>query len=165
MDIFSKNKFLTRLVVVLILLNVVSIGFQWWDKLDNNGRPPKPEINKLTAILTKELQLTPIQAESLKKIRVEFFEKEEILQQQVRVRRDSMNRLMFNEQTDTLLVKNIARRIAEYEYLTQMCRLEQAQQLKSICTKEQLKKLDELVIEMRDYFQSRQRNKPPPPDK
>ena len=132
MDIFSKNKFLTRIVAVLILVNIVSIGFQWWDKTDDNGRPPKPNINQLTAILTKELQLTPQQAEDFKKIRENFFDKEEVLQQQIRVRRDSMNRLVFGKQTDTLLVKNIARRIAEYEYLTQMCRMEQAQALKNI---------------------------------
>ena len=167
MDIFSRNKFLLRLVFALVLINIVSIGFQWWERSrGENGRPPKKDLNQLTAILTRELQLTPQQAEDLKKIRVLSFEKEEALQQQIRVRRDSMNRLVFSEQTDTVLVQNIARRIAEYEYLTQMCRMEQAQQLKSICTKEQFEKLGELVTEMRDYFQPQQKNKrPPPPDK
>ena len=167
MDIFSRNKFLLRLVFALVLINIVSIGFQWWERSrGENGRPPKKDLNQLTAILTRELQLTPQQADDFKKIRVLSFEKEEALQQQIRVRRDSMNRLVFSEQTDTVLVQNIARRIAEYEYLTQMCRMEQAQQLKSICTKEQFEKLGELVTEMRDYFQPQQKNKrPPPPDK
>ncbi len=166
MDIFSRNKFLLRLVFALVLINIVSIGFQWWEKSrGENGRPPKKDLNQLTAILTRELQLTPQQAEDFKKIRVQSFEKEEALQQQIRIRRDSMNRLVFSEQTDTVLVQNIARRIAEYEYLTQMCRMEQAQKLKSICTKEQLQKLSSLVLEIRDFFQPPQNKKPkPPPD-
>jgi hypothetical protein len=37
--------------------------------------------------------------------------------------------------------------------------LEQAQQLKTICTPQQLEKFDKLVIEIRDYF--RPDNRPP----
>ena len=166
MDIFSKNKFLLRLVFVLVGINIFSIGFQWWEKSHaENGRPPKKDINQITAILTRELQLTPQQADDLKKIRADFFTKEEALKQRIRAQRDSMNVEMFNANTDTILVKNLARRVAENEYLMEIYRFEQAQQLKNICTKEQLQKLGKLVLEIRDFFQPTQNKKPkPPPD-
>ena len=166
MDIFSRNKFLLRLVFVLVLINIVSIGFQWWEKSrGENGRPPKKDLNQLTVILTRELQLTPQQAEDLKKIRADFFTKEQALSQRIRGQRDSMNVEMFNANTDTVLVKNLSRRVAENEYQMEIYRFEQAQQLKNICTKEQLQKLGSLVLEIRDFFQPLQNKKPkPPPD-
>ena len=166
MDIFSRNKFLLRLVFVLVGINIFSIGFQWWEKSRaEDGRPPKKDINQITAILTRELQLTPQQADGLKKIRADFFTKEEALKQRIRAQRDSMNVEMFNANTDTILVKNLARHVAENEYRMEIYRFEQAQQLKNICTKEQLQKLSKLVLEIRDFFQPQQNKKPkPPPD-
>ena len=104
------------------------------------------------------MHLTAKQAEDLKKIRQDFFNKEEPLSRVIRAKRDSMNVEMFNENTDTILVKSIAKRVADNEYQMELYRLEQAQQLKTICTPEQLKKFQDMVIDIRDYFQP-QKNK------
>ena len=158
MDIFSRNKFLVRVVAFLLLLNLFSIGYFWLGRKGNDGRRPKRPIEQLTAILKKELQLTDKQAEDLKKIRQDFFNKEQPLSQAIRAKRDSMNMEMFNENTDTARVKAIAKRVADGEYQMELYRLEQAQQLKTICTPEQLKKFQGIVIDIRDYFQP-QKNK------
>ena len=63
-----------------------------------------------------------------------------------------MNELIFNKDTDSTLVKALAKRVADNEYQMELYRLEQAQQLKAICTPEQLKKFNGLVKEIRDYF-------------
>lgn len=163
MDIFSRNTLLLRLVFVLVGLNIFSIGFQWREKSRaEDRRPPKKDINQLTTTLTRELQLTPQQADDLKQMRVDFFTKEEALSQRIRAQRDSMNVEMFNANTDTILVKSLARRVAENEYCMEIYRFEQAQQLKNICTKEQLQKLSALVLEIRDFFQPIQKKKPKP---
>ncbi len=159
MDIFLKNKFLVRVVAFLLLLNLFSIGYFWLCRKGNDdGRRPKRPIEQVTAILKKELQLTDKQAADLKKIRQDFFNKEEPLSQAIRAKRDSMNMEIFNENTDTTRVKEIAKRVADGEYQIELYRLEQAQQLKTICTPEQLKKFQSMVIDIRDYFQP-QKNK------
>jgi Spy/CpxP family protein refolding chaperone len=63
-----------------------------------------------------------------------------------------MNALMFNKLTDEAVVKALARGIAESEYQMELLRLEQAQNLKAICTPEQLEQFEALVKEIRDYF-------------
>ena len=159
MDIFFKNKFLVRVVAFLLLLNLFSIGYFWIGRKGrDDGQRPKRPIEQVTEILKQELHLTDKQAEDLKKIRQDFFNKEEPLSQAIRAKRDSMNMEMFNENTDTAHVKAIAKRVADGEYQMELYRLEQAQQLKTICTPEQLKKFQGIVIDIRDYFQP-QKNK------
>ena len=159
MDIFLKNKFLVRIVAFLLCLNLFSIGYFWLGKKGNDdGRRPKRPIEQVTEILKNELQLTDKQAEELKNIRQDFFDKEQPLSQAIRAKRDSMNMEMFNENTDTAHVKAIAKRVADCEYQMELYRLEQAQQLKTICTPEQLRKIQGIVIDIRDYFQP-QKNK------
>ena len=159
MDIFLRNRFLLRVVAFLLLLNLFSIGYLWSVKNGNDDkRPPKRHLDEVTAILKEELQLTTKQAEDLKKIREDFFNKEEPLGRVIRANRDSMNVEMFNVNTDTANVKEIARRVADNEYQMELYRLEQAQKLKTICTPEQLKKFQDMVIDIRDYFQP-QKNK------
>ena len=118
-------------------------------------RSPKPKrnIGEITALLKDKLDLSEQQLSQLNNLREDFFNKEEKLTTMIRAERDSMNELMFNEHTDTLQVMQIARRVADNEYQMELYRLEQAQQLKTICNPEQLKRFESMVRDIRDYFQ------------
>lgn len=160
MDIFSKNKFLVRVVWALIVLNIASMSFFWIKERggrekprQEEGRPRKHNIEQLTAILTDELKLTHYQQIGLKNLREDFFRKEKELSARIKAGRDSMNELMFNEVSDSLQIAGIARRVADNEFQMELYRMQQAQQFKAFCTPEQLKKFEGLVKEIRDYFQ------------
>lgn len=153
MDIFSKNKLLLRIIVLLLILNLFSTAYLFYSHSKNNEPKPKRNIEEITALLKGKLDLSEQQLSQLSNLRQDFFNKEEKLSTLIRSERDSMNELMFNQQTDTALVMQIARRVADNEYQMELYRLEQAQQLKTICTAEQLKKFEALVKEIRDYFQ------------
>ena len=165
MEVFAQNKLLKWCVAVLIIINVLTLGtFFWKEHARPNGRPIIPDdFRDVSGILQKEIDLTPGQAEQMKKIRADFYDKERVLSLAIRGERDSMNMIMFNKNTNDSLVKSLARGVAENEYRMELLRLEQAQQLKAICTPAQLEKFDKLVIEIRDYF--RPYNKPPKSNK
>lgn len=154
MEIFSQNRLLIRCVIFLALLNVISISIFLWKEFHHGPLlfPQNEAYHDVSRVLQKELNLSAAQAEQIKTIRADFFDKETILTSVIRDERDSMNMLMFNKNTDTVLVKSIAKRVADNEYKMELLRLEQAQQLKAICTPEQLEKFDHLVKEIRDYF-------------
>lgn len=159
MDIFKKNKLLLRLVLLLAVLNLFSIAFIWWQrKEDHNKTAPKRDFEKTASLLKKELQLSGRQEADLKNLRETYFQKESVLSDLIKSQRDSMNAGMFKDITDTGIVRNIARRVADNEYQMELYRLEQAEQLKVICTKEQLEKFRHLVKEIRDYFQPGKNN-------
>lgn len=168
MNIFSQQKWLTRLVIILVVLNIAALCFIIWqnNKInaafakqnttqqpeEKDNRPPKKSLEELTEILKQELNLTAEQVEQFKLIRQDFIDKEKQIRKKINAGRDSLNEEMFSNNVDTNLAKQISRGIAENEYQIQVYRIEQARQLAKICTPEQLNKFQDLVKEMRDYF-------------
>jgi Spy/CpxP family protein refolding chaperone len=162
MDIFAQNKLLVRVVIALAVLNVLSIGIFLWKGFSHPpGFPHHPPhgYRDVTGILKRELKLTDTQAEQIDKLRSDYFEKEKMVLGRLRAERDSMNAEMFNKSTDEALVLSLAREISENEYKMEMLRFEQAKELKTICTPDQLEKFNVLMGEIRDYF--RPNNQPP----
>ncbi len=151
MDVFTKNKWLFRLVVFLILLNLGLLGFI---ARKNNAPANKNEqrADVLMQILRKELQLSEQQADQMKMIREAFFAREKILSAKIKAERDSMNQEMFNKNTNEKTVLFLAREIAENEYAMELQRLAQAKQLKNICTPQQQEKFQNLAREIKNYF-------------
>ena len=153
MDIFAQNKLLTRGIIIVVLLNMSIIGIFLWKEFHHGPLlfPDNKDYHDVAGILKRELDLTEQQAEQFKSIRADFFEKEKSLTQTIRNERDSMNMLMYNAKTDTAMVRSLAKEVSENEYQMELLRIAQAQQLKSVCTPEQLNKFERLVKEIRDY--------------
>jgi Spy/CpxP family protein refolding chaperone len=159
MDIFTQNKNLVRTVILLVLLNLILIAFLVWKEVTRSpprGEPalfPKQEeFRDVAGILKERLNLTEVQVVQVQKIRSDFFEKEQNLTLIIRNEKDSMNIAMFNKITDENIVQHLAKQITENGYKIQLLRIEQAKSLKAICTSKQQEKLEDLVIEIRDYF-------------
>ena len=115
------------------------------------------EVNVIADLLKKELNLSETQTHQLEKIRTDFFEKEQVLAQDIKEKRDSMNMIMFNQDTNDTFIQLLAKLVADGEYQMELLRFQQAQSLKEICTMEQKKKIQYLVIEIRDYFRPEKR--------
>lgn len=166
MEIFSQNKLLKSIILVLILLNLTVIGVYQFKSRGDGRKPPKVERNDkrdVSSVLEKELNLTDAQSEKINQLRRKFFEREKGLSDSIRSLRDSLNIIMFGKNTDTTVTVRIARNIAGHEYTMEMLRIEQAQEFKKICTPAQVEKFSDLVREIRDYF--RPEINPPPNDK
>ena len=59
MDIFSKNKFLYRVIIALIAINLFTVGFFWFARKDHaDGHPPKKDFKAVSLILKEKLHLT-----------------------------------------------------------------------------------------------------------
>lgn len=162
MDVFTQNKILIRVIIVLVVFNLIFIALI----LREDFRPrshQSPKINgkgDISALLKRELNLDENQTRQIRDLRLAFFEKERILASAIRSERDSMNELMFSNNTNDLQIKSLAKRIADNDNQMELLRYEQALKLKSICTPVQLEKFNGLVKEIRDYFRP-----DPKPDK
>ena len=158
MDIFTRNKFLLRIIFVLIFLNLFSTGYLWWHKNEGpDDRQPRKGKDNPKQILREKLHLTREQEDAIYKLRMDFAAKEEAISQTIKMQRDSMNVMMFRSDTDTASLKKIAHKVAENEFRMEMCRIEQAQQLKEICTPEQLHKFQHIVNNIRDFLQPKKK--------
>ena len=159
MDVLKQNKLLFRLIILLVVMNLAIVAFFIVPKSSNtsDGRRPDRNIEEILSVLKEELQLTPEQVSQLKDLREDFFVKETKLKKIIKSQRDSMNELMFNAQTDTIMVKTIAKRVSENEFKMELLRFDQAKTLKTICTPAQMKKFEVFVIDIRDYFKPRKK--------
>jgi Spy/CpxP family protein refolding chaperone len=156
MDVFTQNKNLIRVIIVLITLNIVSIGFFIFKEMRPfNDRLlfPKNEAYKdVSGILQKKLNLSGKQVAQFDEIRKRNFEKQAALKQIIRADKDAMNEEMFNKNTNETKIKQLAFKVCKNEYKMELLRFQQAKELKAVCNDEQLAKLKSLVIEIRDYF-------------
>jgi len=156
MDIFTQNKNLIRVIVILISLNIISISFFIFKEMKPRNGPllfPKNESYKdVSDILKKELNLTNKQVMQFDEIRKRNFEKQAVLKKIIREDKDAMNEEMFNKNTNEKKILSLATKICGNEYQMELLRFEQAKELKAVCNDEQLAKLKSLVIEIRDYF-------------
>ncbi len=155
MDIFYQKKLATRIIIFLILLNLVLLGFM----VLKNGLskdpllfPKNESYHDVSGILKEELLLSPEQVNKIDNIRKSYFEKEIELKQQIKNAKDAMNEEMFSINTNESKIIVLAREISENEYKIELLRFNQAKELKSVCTKDQQKKFELLVKEIRDYF-------------
>ncbi|MEC4048269.1 hypothetical protein OX284_002410 [Flavobacterium sp. SUN046] len=145
----------SRIIVLLVLLNLLTIGFFIWKTYFQHEPllfPKNEEYKDVTAILQRELQLSPQQVTQFNTIRERFFEKEVVLKQIIKAEKDSMNVAMFNKVTDDALIQFLAIKISQNEYQMELLRYEQAKELKSVCSPKQQEQFEHLVIEIRDYF-------------
>jgi periplasmic protein CpxP/Spy len=167
MDIFSQKKVLIRLVAILVLLNICSVGFVFWKSTGNPqlAHTNQDDYHDVSGVLVKELGLNEKQAGQIKDIRDGIYAKELTLGEVLKGERDSMNEEMFNNNTNDEHLKTLAKSVSENEYKMELLRIEQAQQLKAICTPQQLEKLNSLVIEIRDYFRPDNRPNCKPPER
>ena len=162
MDVFTQNKILIRIIIVLVVFNVIFIALILKEdfKPRNQKNPPINGKGEVSELLKKELGLNEDQTQQIKELRSAFFEKERALSAAIRNERDSMNEVMFSKNTDETLIKSLAKEIADNDYKMELLRYEQALKLKTICTPVQLEKFNGLVREIRDYFRP-----DPKPDK
>ncbi len=169
MDIIQQNRTLLRLVMALVLINACIVGAIVWQEWKHNDvpsaqlqreeqRPATEEKAELSDVLKSELNLTDDQCRRIEQLRADFRIKERELSQHIRDERDSMNASMFHASTDDALVQALARRVADNEYAMEMLRYDQAKAFKEICTKEQAKKFERLVKDIRDYFRPNPRH-------
>lgn len=157
MDIYSKNKLLIRLVTGLIVLNLLVLSILAWNTLvqkrgirfTDNKESTNVEVHD---ILKKALGLSDEQAMAVKNLREDFYSKEKKRASLIREKRDSMNLIMFNQNTDDTLLYRLAHDVAANEEQMEWLRIEQAKSLKSICTPDQQAKFEGLVKEIKDYF-------------
>jgi len=154
MDIFSQKKFLTRIILFLVMLNLISVSFFIWKSIYNLPLlfSKNEDYKNVSRILKRELNLSEKQDSKLIELRESYYLKEIDLKKTIKDYKDEMNEKMFNKNTDETKIKLLAKQIADAEYQMELLRFEQAKELKLICNAEQQEKFEKLVKEIRDYF-------------
>ena len=153
MDIFLQKKLLIRVIILLTILNLLSIGvFLWKDffgnsnkivaehqenyKQDRNekeetfssNKPQNPEkTRELGDILERELSLSKAQVAQIQVLRLKFYNKEKELFKRMKSKKKELTKEIFNRNTDDTLIKSLIKEVSIIEYEKEMMRFEQIQ--------------------------------------
>jgi Spy/CpxP family protein refolding chaperone len=157
MDYKEKYKVIFRLMILLLVLNTTTVGFIIWKSIKRHHHlsrpfPQKESFRDVSGILKTELNLSADQMLHFESVREKYYRIEVELATKIKAEKDSMNAIMYSMKNDTSTVKTLAFRIGKNEEAMQIVRVDQAKELKSICTPTQQMKFEKLVKEIRDYF-------------
>ncbi|MCB0724504.1 MAG: Spy/CpxP family protein refolding chaperone [Ignavibacteriae bacterium] len=171
MDIFSKNKFLAWVIIILIVLNVLSLGALWFQK----NREPRPmheypgrlPDNKKGPgdFLAKELGLSEEQVKQFDTLREQHRTTVDGLLKEMQDAREELFAQVKSDNPDMSKVEQLESTIGQKTTELEKATFEHFKQLRAICTDEQKTKFDEIIIDaMKQAGPKGPMNQDGPPD-
>jgi len=167
MDIFTKKRFTFWAIILLVILNVFTISLLWLNQYSRPVAPPplrEPKEDQRTLqFLQKELSLTDVQIHQYDELRRVHAEQTRVLVNQIRQLKKDMMDEIFNYELDTLKAMQIADLIGKKQTELERITFKHFLDLKELCGKEQLNKLQGLMDEFFRRNPPQRHEAPPPP--
>jgi Spy/CpxP family protein refolding chaperone len=142
----DSNRFLKIVIVVLLIINIGTLGFMWVQH-GHIGPPPPRGGEDVALFLTHELMFSKDQEKQFELLRTAHHEGVEQIQHGGRSLHDRFFDLIQQPTPDTLLVQQMADSIAAIQKEIELLTFHHFQKVRAICTPEQQKKFDEIIDE------------------
>jgi len=166
MDIFTKNRFTFWTIVILVILNISTISMLWFNQNKRIGVSPQirePRQDQRTLqFLQKELNLTDAQIKQYDQLRQAHGERTRPLVNDIRQLKKEMMDEIFNDEPDTIKAMQIADLIGKKQTELERITFKHLLDLKELCGKEQLGKLQGLMDEFFRRNPPQGQGAPPP---
>ena len=144
----NKQRILIIAVVVLVVLNVATLSFLWMSKYDKHQHRTKKKKPHVEQYLTRQLDLSPEQADAFKLAREVHFEQTHELQRSLHDDRKKLTELLSD--TDTSRQNELLSSIADQNTQIEKLNFQHLQNLRRICTDEQKSKFDSVIFKVID---------------
>lgn len=144
MSLTEKPKFLTALIVALLLLNFGTLAFLWTHGPGQHGPERGPDVFHF---IVHELMMTDAQQKQYAEMRDEHHAKIEELHRQSRDLHDKLFFLLQSPAPDSSMVDKVTDSIAANQKQEELITFHHFAQVRAMCTPEQQKKFDEIISE------------------
>jgi len=149
---YEKNKFLIWSVVILIILNIGSLGFLWYKQALRPAQPPTPLDSQINPdkFLETELRLTADQIDAFHALRRKHQEATAAMRHDIhKFSKDIVDEL-YKSHPDTARVTALAEAIGRKQAEFERALYDHFSNLKSICNADQQDRLHGLLFEFLD---------------
>lgn len=146
MSEMPKIKALTTLVVVLVIVNVLSLGYIWYGYRPGADRGPRDGRGPGGLVL-KELQFDQKQQEEFEKLRNEHHTAMRSIGEQERTLHDELFRSLSRGSDTSDYADSLIHRIAMLRIENEQITYRHLAQVRRMCTPEQQQKFDEMIAE------------------
>ena len=144
----QRYRFVIPLVVILVVLNIGSLGFLWYGHLNN--RPPKPEGDgkpNPEEFLIQQLQLNTEQAQIFRTLRAQHMRETDSLRREIQHLKVHLMEGLFMIPPDTVHARVLSDTIGKLQADFELSVYRHFSDLKQICQTEQHSKLKRLIFE------------------
>ena len=141
-----SNRILKISVLVLVLINLISLGFIWsqqFNSKDHNEHRYQPE--RTMRRLARELDLSKDQTKSMRAIHRKYRKKERSLRTEIRKARIDLKNYMFSSDMDSSIFEKSLKEISSLEYQMELLRFQKHKALVEILDKNQRAEFEKLM--------------------
>jgi Spy/CpxP family protein refolding chaperone len=151
----NKN---TWLIILLVLLNVLSLGALWFTKAEGPRPGKRDHKERMDKFLKSELGLNDEQLTTFQGLRKEHFEDRKNNYKALREKKRELIKAATALEEDSVLIQSLIDDIVVLERNSEMLFIEHLSRLKAVCTPEQQQNLSKVFLRgMRSHG--------PPPDR
>jgi hypothetical protein len=148
MNFFSKNKFITWVLVILVIINVSGLITAWILLSKRSAGSDGMAAGRTCSYMCRELNLSAGQSEKVAAILNTYVEVTKPLADSIRKCRVVLLEELAKGQPDQILLNRCADNLSILQRQMQKTSISQYMELKKICTKEQCLKLSDLYYEL-----------------
>jgi hypothetical protein len=138
----DKIKFVSGLAIVLLVINLVLVGFIFF-RGQGNFRPPRPD-----QIITERLQLTPSQQEQFRELRDEHHSAVVVYRDSIRLLKKELINGLKSDDPDQVQMQNMVARISKLEQQVEVVTINHFTSLRKLCSDKQKIVYDEFIQEI-----------------
>jgi protein CpxP len=162
MNYFSKNKWASVMIIILLVLNVFTLAFFWLVKA-GPIKPLPPQVQSPAAIhgsnyLVEQLDLSAAQQNQYEQLVKEHQQQVRSIRDSVRIAKDHFFSLLNNNTISEEQIKDQAASSCEYQERLDLVTFDHFKKVKAICTPAQQVKFEKIIQRV-----IRQMAPPPPP--
>lgn len=140
----ENSKFLKVVIIILLLINLATLGFMWTRKGPPMGPPPHRD---LVEFLSRELNLSQEQREKFETLKNEHRASVQSLRENSRELHDAFFDMLSKNPVDKAQVEAMADSMVSQQKQIELSTFYHFQKVREICTPEQQKKFDEVINE------------------
>ena len=154
-----KNKLLTWLVLLLVVINIGAMIFMWMGK----PKHEKPPLGSPKEFLSRELKLDEKQQVKFDKLVDEHRDQANNSRKKIKEEKEKMYGLLKNGSLTESLKKSAVEQVADATKELDLITLNHFEKVRNICSPQQKNKLDQIMMQMVSMMTAQQTMRPLPP--
>jgi Spy/CpxP family protein refolding chaperone len=148
MNVFSKQRLIGWVIVLLVLLNMISLGTLWFFQIRKPSSSQELGPDPVRHFLEQELDLTAEQAQEFEALRREHLELSKAINDEANNLKRALMNEVFAASPDAAKGAQLAEQIGEKRTELEQLRFQHFLALKSLCQPEQVELLQALIHEI-----------------
>lgn len=162
MQTILKNKWLSVLILLLLVANIATLSMYWYAKLVDRPKPEMAKRGAAATFLIKELAFSAEQEKQYRDLIQQHQKQSRLINEQLKESKSNYFDLLQEPQIDSLLADAQLRKITAFQQQLEELTFHHFLQVKKLCTPKQQIKFQTVINKAMRMMGPKQQGPPPP---